>query len=189
MHRHERRRANHEPRHRPSVIEMSVEACDRQLGDVRAGVGMIPRELGAVVSRAERAQQGRCPRMVQVRVVEDRQAGIPEEVGPLVVVVRGVADLVDGEVVRLLLVAPHKLMGGARARCDARHGLVHEDVDLMVGAEGGDEVRAARRDAGRHGRHGAEPGQTGHPCIVRPRFEARGSSSSADSFMASGFEP
>ena len=147
---------------------------------------MIPRELGAVVSRAERAQQGRRPRMVQVRVVQDRQAGIPEEVGPLIVVVRRVAYLIDREVVGLLLVAPDEVVGRARARCDARDGLVHEDVDVVVGAERGDEVRAARRDAGRHGRHGAEPGQTGHFCILS---QAQGSRLKAQAKRSEGLVP
>ena len=91
--------AGHEPRHRPRVVEMVVEARDRELSRVRVGVGMIPGELGAVVVGAEPAEQGRGPRVVQMRVVQHGQAGIPEEVRPEVVVMRRVADLVDGQVV------------------------------------------------------------------------------------------
>ena len=152
MHRHELDASDDEPRHRPGVVQVVVEAGDRQLGEVRAGVGMIPRELGAVVRGAERAEQGRRPRMMQVRIVEHRQAGIPEEVGPLVVVVRRVADLVDGQVVGSPLVPPHEVVRRARARRHARDRLVHEDVDL-------DARRASA--ATRSALHAATPVATG----------------------------
>ena len=57
-------------------------------------------------------------------------------------------------------------MRRARPRRDARHRLVDEEVDLVIGREGRHEVGAARRDARRHRRHRAEPGEAGHGCIL-----------------------
>ena len=164
--RDEPRGAGDEPRHRPGVVEVVVEARDRELSQVRVGVGMIPGELGAVVVGAERAEQGRRPRVVQVRVVQHGQAGIPEEVRPQIVVMRRVAELVDGQVVGSLLVPPHEVVGRARARRHARDRLVDEDVDLVLAAQSRDEVGAAGRDAGGHRRHRAEPGEAGHLGIL-----------------------
>jgi hypothetical protein len=44
-------------------------------------------------------------------VVQDRHAGKSEEIRPEVVVARGIADLIDGQVVWRLPVTPQELMG------------------------------------------------------------------------------
>ena len=55
------RGVGHEPRHRPGVVEVVVEARDRELGQVRVGVGMVPGELGAVVVGPEPCGAGPPP--------------------------------------------------------------------------------------------------------------------------------
>jgi hypothetical protein len=108
------------------------------------------------------AEQRRRPGVVQVNVVQHDQPGEAEQVWPLEVVVRRVAHLVDGEVVGSLMVPPEELVSRAGARDERNGGLVDEKVDVMVGPQAGDEIGAAGRDPGAHGRHRAEPGESGH---------------------------
>ena len=61
---------------------------------------MIGGELGAIVGGALRPQQRRRARVMQVRVVQDGQARISEEIRPEIIVMRRIADLVDRQVVR-----------------------------------------------------------------------------------------
>ena len=62
--------------------------------------------------------------------------------------------------------APHEVVRRPYASGDPYHGLVHEDVDLMVAAELWKEVSAAGRDAGRNRWHGAEPREASHVGIL-----------------------
>ena len=74
---------------------MVVEPGDRELCQIGIDVGMIGGELGAIIARPCRPQERRRARVVQVRVMKHRQPGITEEIWPDVVVMGGVADLVN----------------------------------------------------------------------------------------------
>ena len=71
---------------------------------------MVEGELRAVAVRAAGGEQRACPRMVQARVVQDRQARPAEEVRPEEVVQARVADLVDDQVVLSTGGAPHEIV-------------------------------------------------------------------------------
>ena len=73
---------------------------------------MVPLELGAIVRGASLAQQERGAGVMQMRVVQDDEAGIAERVGPLIIVVRRIAELVDDQIIGALAVASR----GSRAR-------------------------------------------------------------------------
>ena len=162
----EPRGARDEAGHRPVVEEVRVKSRHRQLSDVGVRLRVVRGKLSPVIVGAQRPKESGRPRMVQMRVVQHGQAWVSEEVGPQVVMVRRVANLKDRQVIRLLLMPPHEIVRRARARRDARHCLVYEDVDLVIGRESRHEVGAARRDACRRRRHGAEPGEAGHGCIL-----------------------
>ena len=79
---------------------------------------MIGLELGNVVIVARVApleeREGAC--LMQLRVVQNDQAGEMEEVGPHVVVTGGVSELEDSEIVRLPAMLPDEIMRAEFAR-------------------------------------------------------------------------
>ncbi len=152
-------RLDNQPRHRPGVIQLVVEAGHRQLRQVRAGGRMVPGELGPIVGGAFGPEQRRGARVVQMRVVQHREPGIPEQIRPEKVVVGGVAELVDGQIVRIEPMAPDELVRRPGPGHKPGHRLIHVDVDLMVVRKGRDQPGAARGNTGRDRGHGAEPGQ------------------------------
>jgi hypothetical protein len=74
---------------------MVVEPGDGQLSEIWVLTGMVGGELGAVISGATGSQQHRRTRVVEMPVMQNRQARIAKEIGPDVVVMGRVADLVD----------------------------------------------------------------------------------------------
>ncbi len=82
----EARALGDEARHRPVVIKTTIEPRNRELCQIRCRLRVIRNELLTVVIRAIVAQEGRRPCVMQMRVVENGQAGIPEEIGPQIVV-------------------------------------------------------------------------------------------------------
>ena len=80
--------------------------------------------------------------MVQVRVVEDDEPRILEQVGPHEVVAAGVPELVDDQIVGSLLVQPDEVVGGAGGEVScAREGELggrrDEHIHLVRGEDAG----------------------------------------------------
>ena len=128
---------------------------------------MIRDELLAIQVGAPASEQRRGARMVQPDVVQHGDPGEPEKVRPEIVVVRGIADLVDRQVVRPLPVPPDELVRRTRAGRAIHERLVDEHVDLVALSQGWQELRAADGDAGPGRRHRAEPREARHPSILR----------------------
>jgi hypothetical protein len=145
--------------HGPFVIETAVEPLDGHLGEIRVSIRIVPCELRAIVRGSVRAQQRRRACVVQMRLVQHDQPGITERVGPFVVVMRRVAELVDGEVVRLLLVTPHEVVcrSNERVRRGVHQRIVDEDVDVERVTKRADQLGGPSRDARSRRRDRAEP--------------------------------
>ncbi len=109
---------------------------------------MVPAELGAIVSRPFLAEQEGGPGMVEVRVVQNHQARIVQRVGPLIIVVRRIAELVDHQVIGRETPSPHEVV-----RCRFR---VLIDIVAPL-REGVDQLGTASRDPCSNRRKRAEP--------------------------------
>ncbi len=68
-------------------------------------------ELGAVVRLPAGPEQGRGPGMLQMSVVQDRQARKAEQVGPQEVVRGRISELENGQIKRSKAMRPGKIMG------------------------------------------------------------------------------
>ena len=84
-----------------------------------------------------------------------------------IVVARGIADLVDRQVVGPLPVTPDEVVRRTRARPAIHQRLVDEHVDLVLPSQVWQQLRAADSDARPGGRHRAEPRETCHRSILR----------------------
>ena len=90
---------------------------------------MTPGELGAIVGNPLLPQEQSRPRMVQAGVVQHDQARVAQSVGPDVIVMRRIAELVDHEVVGIARVAPHEIVGGPHVVRRVRRSDVNKNVD------------------------------------------------------------
>ena len=125
---------------------------------------MVVAKFPAVVVEPPPAQQVTGARVMETRVVQDDESGIADQVGPHVVVARGVAQLVDDEVVRRTLLLPDEVVrvkdsGGGRAAgtVEAPDRAIDKPVDGVAAIEARQDFRAVRRDARRSGRQGRKP--------------------------------
>ena len=109
-------------------------------------------------------------RVVQMRVVQHREARPPEQIRPDELVRPGVADLIDRDVVLAEPRTPDEIVGavhpqlarrrriGRRSPDDIDLGVVDEDVDAVTGGgEERDDLRRAAGDAARLRRPRREP--------------------------------
>ena len=90
-------------------------------------------------------------RVMQAGVVQDDEAGIPQRVGPLVIVMGRVAELIDGEIERPLLLDPDEVV---------RRPLVKDFDGVAARPQRVDQLGAAARDPRAHGRYWTEPCNT-----------------------------
>ena len=148
-----------EPQHGPEAEQGAAFAFDDEVGDFDGRLGVAVLELRLVVERPPAAgQQREGPRLVELRVVQDEQPGMAQQIRPHVVMVARVPHLIDDEIV-----------GSAEVPRDeiVRPGLVIH-IHVVLRANRGQELGAVRRNAGPHGRERGEPGEAGHPRIVDP---------------------
>src|SRR5215211_8536319 len=73
---------------------------------------MIPTELGAIVVGAALAQQERGARVMQARVVQYDETREAQRVGPLIIVMRRIAELIDRQVIGRSPAAPDEVVRG-----------------------------------------------------------------------------
>ena len=72
---HARRRGD-QTRHRPQIVEVRIEAGDRQLSEVGADVRVVPLEFQPIVGFPAGTKERRRASVMEVRVVKDRKARI-----------------------------------------------------------------------------------------------------------------
>ena len=137
------------PHHRPFIVEAAVEAGDGQFGGVRRHVRMVPAELGAVVGGPLLAEEESGAGMVEVCIVQHDEAGDVQRVGPLIIVMRGIAELVDRQVIGGEAPLPDEVVG---------RGLGIAIDGVPARRQGLDQLGAAPRDPRPDGRKRAEPG-------------------------------
>jgi hypothetical protein len=112
--------------------------------------------------------------VVQVRVVQDDQTRVLEEIGPREIVAACVAELIDDEVVRRLVVQPYEVVrraGWQPASLGRRDlgGARDEDVDCMRREQTREHIGRVVRDAAPDRRQGGEPGEPHRRMICRLR--------------------
>ena len=114
-----------------------------------------------------------------MRIVENDEARILEEVGPHEIVAPGVPELVHDEVVRRLLVQPDEVVGGAGGevlcvRAGELGGRRDEHVHVVCWKDAGQCVNGILRHAARDRRQRGEPGKPHSQDLTpAPRREAR----------------
>jgi hypothetical protein len=105
--------------------------------------------------------------MMQMRVVENDETGVPEGVCPLVIVMRRISELIDVQLVRLTRMAPDEIVRRSSAGSGARRRRTDVNVDLMSApSKDVDQLRGTACDTRFHGRKGAEPGYPHAETIV-----------------------
>ena len=95
---------------------MIIEAGDGQLGQIRIGPGVIGGKLRAVVCRSPGPEERCRTGMMEVRIVQHREARIPEQIRPDVIMMGGIADLINHQVIGLYAMPPDELVRRAFAR-------------------------------------------------------------------------
>ncbi len=135
-------------------------------------IRMVEPELPAIVFISLLLQQQPGARVMELAVVEDDEAGIPEEGRPQVVMTGRISKLVNDEIVLLSAILPDEVVCGEEATsgiwCDEIGGrAVDEDVDVMKSRDAGQQVAAVLGDAGFDGRKGCKPCQSQHASHTR----------------------
>jgi hypothetical protein len=95
-------------------VQPGIEAGHRKLSGFQQDVRFVGGKLRSICLLPALAEEGRGARVVQPGVVQHRESGVAEQVGPDVIVAGRIADLVHGEVVRLLMVEVDEIMCRAK---------------------------------------------------------------------------
>ena len=134
MHGDEPRRLQHDPQHRPEVVDRPAEAFDGVLDDIACDARMVVPELMPVVVEPSLLEQRARARLMQPRIVQDDQTRVGGQIAPHEVVARRVAQLIDDKVVGIAARPPGKI---ARVR-------LGKTVDRVGPSQPRDEAGAVR---------------------------------------------
>ena len=148
-------RLDDDAQHGPEVSQRTQQTDGAELSEAFSRVGMVEPELVPVVVLPRRPllQQHPPARVVQLPVVQDGETGIPDEIGPHVVVAGGVAELIDDEIVWPFAFAPGEIEGAEHAHPGVRgvevfRPSIDEEIDLMSGSERRQKFPVVLCDAG-----------------------------------------
>jgi hypothetical protein len=95
---------------------------------------------------------------MEMDIVEHGQTRIPEQVGPLIIMMRRITELVHGQVVWMPLVEPNEIVRGSDAVRGRDDRLVDKYIDLVLMTQRSNELSTARGNARANGWHRTEPG-------------------------------
>src|SRR5687768_6123184 len=89
--------------HGEQIGQRSEEAGRPKFSEIRWRIGMVEPELAAIVipPRLPTLQQHPSPGVVQLPVMQNHETRVAKQVGPHIVVARGVAELINDEIIWL----------------------------------------------------------------------------------------
>ncbi|MGH9196849.1 MAG: hypothetical protein ACRD1T_14035, partial [Acidimicrobiia bacterium] len=94
-------------------MKAAPEASRKEIGETRIGVRMIPEEFLAIFLNVAAVQERSTSRVVKLKVMQNNQSGVPDEIRPREIMARGIAQLINDQVVGRLPMTPKKIVRAA----------------------------------------------------------------------------